>query len=414
MKITGAEIKIIKDSRGQDTLEANLISGNFSAVASCPSGKSRGAHEAFVLEPKLAIKKFETIKSQVLSRDFENQGEFDGFLINLDGTPDKRNLGGNLILVLSLAFARLKAREEKKELFEYIQSVQLIKPPVFYSANFLRPVFNVINGGVHVHPPKFPEGKLGRARNILTFQEFQIIPQVKDFGMALGFGQEFYKKLKEFLEQKFGKENLSLGDEGGFSANFESDEEAIEILSEIIKKYDYPIRIGLDVAASQFQKGENYVIGGKNYSPEELKDFYSRLIKTFDILSIEDPFGEENFDDFARLSGEIISNGKLVIADDLTTTNPGRLKTAIEKKSGNAILIKLNQIGTLTETLNVVKMAYENNWQAVVSHRSGETMDDFIADLAVGIGAWGFKSGAPYPPERMVKYERVLKIIQGS
>jgi enolase len=315
----------------------------------------------------------------------------------LDGTSEKRNLGGNLILDLSLAFARLKAREEKKELFEYIQSVQLTKPPVFYFANFLRPVFNVINGGVH-------------AKNNLTFQEFQIIPQVKDFGMALGFGQEFYKKLKEFLENKFGKENLSLGDEGGFSANFESDEEAIEILSEIIKKYDYPIKIGLDVAASQFQEGENYVIGGKDYSAEELKDFYSRLIKTFDILSIEDPFGEENFDDFAKLSGEIISSGKLVIADDLTTTNPERLKIAIEKKSGNAILIKLNQIGALTETLNVVKLAYENNWQAVVSHRSGETTDDFIADLAVGIGAWGLKSGAPYPPERMAKYERVLKI----
>jgi enolase len=395
MKITEAEIKIIKDSRGEDTLEANLISGNFSAVSSCPSGKSRGAHEAFALEPKLAVDRFEAIKSEILSRDFENQQSFDGFLIDLDGTPDKRNLGGNLILVLSLVFARLKAQEENLELFGYVQSIGQF--PIGADNRFLRPIFNVINGGAH-------------AKNNLTFQEFQIIPQVKDFGMALGFGQEFYKKLKEFLEQKFGKENLSLGDEGGFSANFKSDEEAIEILSEIIKKYDYPIKIGLDAAVSQFFADGKYKIDGKNYSPDELKDFYLRLIKTYDILSIEDPFWEESFDDFAKLSGEIIPDGKLVIADDLTTTNPERLKTAIEKKSGNAILIKLNQIGTLTETLNVVKLAYENNWQAVVSHRSGETMDDFIADLAVGIGAWGLKSGAPYPPERMAKYNRVLKI----
>jgi enolase len=402
MKITGAEIKIIKDSRGEDTLEANLRSGNFFAVASCPSGKSRGAHEVFVLEPKLAVEKFEAIKSEVLSGSasgrIETQGDFDGFLIGLDGTPGKKNLGGNLILVLSLAFARLKAREKGLELFQYVQSIGQF--PVGADNRFLRPIFNVINGGVH-------------AKNNLSFQEFQIIPQVKDFGMALGFGQEFYKKLKEFLENKFGKENLSLGDEGGFSANFQSDEEAIEILSEIIKKYNYPVKIGLDVAASQFQKGINYVIGGKNYSADELRDFYLRLIKTYGILSIEDPFGEENFDDFAKLSHGIVSEGKLVIADDLTTTNPERLKTAIEKKSGNAILIKLNQIGTLSETLNVVRLAYENNWQAVVSHRSGETMDDFIADLAVGIGAWGLKSGAPYPPERMAKYERVLKIVNG-
>ncbi len=398
MKITRAEIKIIKDSREEETLEVNLQGENFSAVASCPSGKSRGAHESFVLEPKLALGKFESIKSQILAESasgrIENQKDFDEFLINLDGTPNKQNLGGNLILVLSLAFARLKTQEEGIELHKYISSILNTKSS---APNLPFPIFNVINGGVH-------------AQNNLSFQEFQVIPQVKDFGMALGFGQEFYKKLQEFLEQKFGKKNLSLGDEGGFSANFKNDEETIEILAEIIKKYNYPMKIGLDVAASQFFTDGNYVIGEKKYSAEELQELYLRLIKTYDILSIEDPFGEESFDDFAKLSRVIVSEGKLVITDDLTTTNPERLKTAIDKKSGNAILIKLNQIGTLTETLNVIRLAYENNWQAIVSHRSGETMDDFIADLAVGIGAWGIKSGAPYPPERMVKYERVLKI----
>ena len=410
MKISDVNIKIIQDSRGQDTLEAELKSGDFSAIASVPAGKSTGAHEAFVLEPKKALEKFESIKPQILSREFESQKDFDYFLISLDATQNKQNLGANLILVLSLAWARLKAKSENKELFEYIRNNFQFSIFNFQSP---QPIFNMIEGGAH-------------AKNNLDFQEFQVIPEVKDFGIALGLSQEFYRKLKEFLEQKFGKENVVLGDESGFSCPFKNNEEAIEVLAELITKHNYPLKIGLDAAATQFfkrqetsDKGQGiYLLDGKNYSAEELKSFYLKLIYAYKILSIEDPFYEESFDMFASLTSQINADGKqinadkqiLIITDDLTTTNPQRLQTAIDKKAGNAILIKPNQIGTLTETLNVVKLAYQNNWQAIVSHRSGETIDDFIADLAIGIAAWGIKAGAPAAPERMAKYQRVLEI----
>jgi len=425
MKISDANLKIILDSRLKKTLEASLYADlrgfkrgltRISAIASVPSGKSKGTHEAFVLEPKLAIQKFEEIKPQILNREFNSQEEFDNFLISLDGTQNKQNLGGNLILALSLAFARLMASVEEKELFQYIRNNFQFS---IFNFQLPYPIFNVINGGAHSgyqYQPAFSP----RKSVFLEFQEFQIIPEVKDFGLALGLGQEFYRKLKEFLEKKFGKENVFLGDEAGFSCSFKNNEEALEILAELITKYNYPLRIGLDVAASQFyqqpttnnQQQGYYLINEKSYSAEELKNYYLKLIETYNILSIEDPFYEEGFDDFAKLTQNLTQNRRetLVIADDLTTTNPERLKTAINKKSGNAILIKPNQIGTLTETLKVIKLAYENNWQTVVSHRSGETMDDFIADLAVAVNAWGIKAGAPAAPERLVKYERILKI----
>ena len=404
MRFTDANLKIISDSRGNDTLEAELKSGNFSATASVPAGKSRGTHEAFVLEPKKALGKFEEIRGKVLEKEFESQEDFDNFLISLDGTPDKSNLGGNLILALTLAFSRLKAKSENKELFQYIKENSKLKTQ---NSKLPRPIFNVINGGAHVANPA----------SKLDFQEFQVIPEVEDSGIALSVGKEFYRRLKEFLENKFGKENVVLGDEAGFSAPFKNNEEAIEILAELIVEHRYPLRIGLDAAATQFYKREeHYLIDGKECSTDELKDLYLRLIDAYRILSIEDPFYEEDFDSFAKLTHNLTQNRRetLIITDDLTTTNPERLKTAIAQKSGNAILIKPNQIGTLTETLKVVRMAYENNWQAIISHRSGETMDDFIADLAVGIGAWGIKAGAPAAPERLAKYERMLKILEIS
>src|SRR3990167_8914284 len=397
MKILNINLKIILDSRGKETLEAELKSADFSAIASVPAGKSRGTHEAFVLEPKKALEKFESIKLQILSQDFNSQEVFDNFLIAIDGTENKSNLGGNLILSLSLAFARLKAKEENKELFQYIAQISNLKP----KTKNLKPIFNVINGGSHAT----------NKESKLEFQEFQVIPETDDFNLGFSLGKIFYRKLGDYLMEKFGKENVVLGDEAGYSAPFRSNEEAIESIAEVIEKYKHPLRIGLDIAASQFYKDSFYLIGDKKYSAEELKEYYLRLIETYNILSIEDPFNEESFNDFAALSHRIAAKDFLIITDDLTVTNPERLRTAIERKSGNAILIKLNQIGTLTETLKVVKIAYENNWQAIVSHRSGETMDDFIADLAVGVNAWGIKAGAPAKPERMAKYERILKIL---
>ncbi len=413
MKISDINLKIILDSRDKDTLEAELFSGDFSVKSSVPAGKSTGAHEAFVLEPKKALEKIEIIKSQILSREFNNQEEFDNFLIALDGTENKSNLGANLILALSLVFARLKAKEESLELYQYIKNI-LITDYKSRNINLLRPIFNVINGGSH---STNKESKL-------DFQEFQIIPETNDFGMAFSLGKIFYRKLGDHLRKKFGEGNVILGDEAGYCAPFINNEEALEAIADVIEKYNYPVRIGLDVAATQFyvpaealaKEGKNghYEIGSKKYSSAELREYYVKLVDTYNILSIEDPFYEEDFGDFAELSAALNKKedkkDNLVITDDLTTTNFKRLKKAIDEKSGNAILIKLNQIGTLTETLKVVKLAYENNWQAVVSHRSGETIDDFIADLAVGINAWGLKAGAPGKPERLAKYERLIKI----
>jgi len=399
MIIENANLKIIKDSRGNDTLEIELFSRDFAVADSVPAGKSTGTHEAKAIAPQEAIKKFEQIKQQILTNDWQSQKDFDQFLISLDGSLDKRNLGANLVLVLSLAFARLKAKIENIELFQYINNISQIKIEKFILP---RPILNVINGGVHS----------GQEDCKLDFQEFQIIPIVDDFALGISVAKEFYRKLGEYLIDEFGKEKISLGDEAGYSAPFQNNEEALDVLLDLIKDHNYPLKIGLDVAASQFYQKEKgvYILNDKEYSAEELKKYYLELIDRYELVSLEDPFEEEDFASFAALQKE--TKGCLIITDDLTTTNPERLKTAIDKKAGNAILIKPNQIGTLTETLNVVKTAYENNWQAVVSHRSGETMDSFISDLAVGVGAWGLKAGAPGAEERLIKYERVLEIRQ--
>ena len=389
MKISDANLKIILNSRGEETLEVALNMDMFLAKASAPSGKSRGSYEAAVLEPPEAISKFENIKPQILNNDWQTQEEFDKFLISLGGA--------NLMLVLSLAFARLKAKIENIELFQYINNISQIKIEKF---TLPKPIFNIINGGVHS----------GQQDCKLEFQEFQVIPIVDDFALGLSIVKEGYRKLGEFLVEKFEKNQVLLGDEAGYSAPFQSNEEVLDILWDFINEHNYPLRIGLDLAASQFYNKEKlvYFVDGKEYSAEELKKYYLELIDRYQLISLEDPFEEEDFDSFTKLREE--AKDILIITDDLTTTNPERLKITIEKKAGNTILIKPNQIGTLTETLNVVRIAYENGWQAVVSHRSGETMDSFISDLAVGVGSWGLKAGAPGAPERLVKYERILEI----
>lgn len=401
MKIHDIVVNIIQDSRGQDTLEATLSWDNggqiMSARASAPSGKSTGVHEAFVLEPSKAIMILETIKQDILAREFANQKEFDDFLITLDGTENKGRLGGNLILVLSLAFARVKAQEEGKELFRYIRDISGLE--IVGNRMVRYPIFNVINGGAH-------------ANNQLDFQEFQVIPMVEGFAEALRVGKDFYEKLGEAIRQKFGAENVTLGDEAGYSAPFTSNEEAIALMKSVIAANNFQLRIGLDVAASSFFQDGGYMVEGGRISSQELLGMYYDLIYRYNILSLEDPFEEEAFEDFKMLY-QRLNQGNLdtmLITDDLTTTNPNRFERAIREQVGNTILVKLNQIGSLSETLRVVRMAYSNNWKVIISHRSGETMDDFIGDLAVAVGAWGLKSGAPGKPERLVKYDRVIAI----
>lgn len=398
MKIKDIELRVISDSRGEATLEARLKTENFSVVSSAPSGKSRGTHEAFAAVPSEAVLKFSRLKEKILPFfiQADSQKTFDRFLISFDGTENKKNLGGNTMIVLSMAFARASAKANNQELFHYLRSVGNFPANV----GFPRPIFNVINGGVH-------------ADNNLEIQEFQVIPQTKDFGIALSMGKEFYRKLEKELEKKFGKENISLGNEAGFSAPFENNEQAIEILNELISKNNYPMKIGIDAAASQFLKRRDaYIVGGKEFSGKKLLEYYLGLIERYDIVSVEDPFGEEEFELFAGLKKEIEKTGKeiLLITDDLTVTNPGRLEKAIKKNSGNAVLIKPNQIGTITETIEVIKMARDCRWQTIISHRSGETEDDFIADLSFASSSWGIKSGAPAKIERLKKYERLLSI----
>ena len=401
MKIHDIAVTIIKDSRGQDTLEASLFWDNngqiISAKASAPSGKSTGVHEAFVLEPTKAQAMLESVKADILAKEFASQKEFDEFLIALDGTENKERLGGNLILTLSLAFARLKAREEGKELFRYIRDVSGLE--IVGSRMVRYPIFNVINGGAH-------------ADNKLDFQEFQVIPMVESFEEGYRIGKEYYEKLGEAIRQKFGAEHVVLGDEAGYSAPFESNEEAIALMKSVIAANNYPLRIGMDIAATSFFTDGGYMVEGRRLSAQELLSIYYDIIYRYDILSFEDPFEQEAFNDFKMLYARLNQGGldALIITDDLTTTNPKRFERAIAEQVGNAILVKLNQIGSLTETLRVIRMAYSNNWKVVVSHRSGETMDDFIADLAVAIGAWGLKSGAPGKPERTAKYDRVVAI----
>lgn len=411
MKLNSVTLSVIKDSRGEDTLRAEVKSGKIHAIAEVPSGKSRGSHEAFVLEPVKAVKKLDSIKEKILAADFKNQSDFDHFLIGLDATSNKKNLGGNLTLALSLAWARTKAKEEGVELYQYISS--LFGKPLRKDVSFVPwPIFNVIEGGAHVHP-ELAEGQ----KNSLDIQEFQVIPTDHDFTKAFELGKQFYSKLKSYLEKKYNKENVVLGDEAGFSAPIKNNEEALQILSALIKANNFDLKIGLDIAANELFNRGSYFLNKKKYKVEELTHYYLDLFDKYRILSVEDPFGEEAFDDFANLKEEFLKksgrkNSPFIITDDLTTTNPERLLTAIRKNSGGAIIIKPNQIGTLTETIEVAKMAEKAKWGKIVSHRSGETKDDFIADLAVGIQAWGIKAGAPARPERLAKYNRLLEIAE--
>jgi len=407
MKISDVKLSVIQDSRGQDTLEARMIGDGFDVKASVPSGKSKGEHEVVSIDPALAVAKFGELRSEIISQSFGNQRAFDDFLIQKDATEKKDALGGNVMLALSLSFARAQSVLGGGELYEYIRELVGTRG----ADKFPRPIFNVINGGAHVAVPQEWKDDSGRELK-LDFQEFQIIPKTDDFGLGLSVGQRCYEKLKMFLVDTFGASRVLVGDEAGFCAPFTNNEEALGVLQEVISTYQHPMHIGLDTAATQFYKNGAYILSGVSFSPQELERRYRELIDAYGVVSIEDPFFEEDFDSFEALTSDVAKKDVLVITDDLTTTNPKWLAKAIKEKAGNTILIKPNQIGTLSETLDVVSLAHQNGWKTVVSHRSGETEDDFIADLAVGVGAWGLKSGAPATPWRMNKYERVLTIWQ--
>lgn len=404
--IKNIKAREILDSRGNPTVEVDLETDLGVFRASVPSGASKGKYEA--LELRDGGKRYfgkgvltavsninEIIGPEIKGKDVTSQKKIDELMIKLDGTDDKSRLGANAICPVSLAVCKAGAKAKKLELFQHISSIAKTKHKM------PTPSFNIINGGLH-------------AGNRLDFQEFMIVPQKKDFSESLKMVSEIYNQLKNLLSKRYGAYAVNLGDEGGFAPPLLIPEQALEIILESAKNLNYQkdIKIVLDIAASQFFKKDKYKMRMGVFTREGLLRYYSNLILKYPILGIEDPFSEDDWEGF-KLIKKTLGKKILVIGDDLLATNPERIKEAKEKEAVNAMILKINQIGTVTEALEAVKLAKDFGWKIMVSHRSGETNDDFIADFAVGIGADFIKTGAPARGERVAKYNRLLRIEEG-
>jgi enolase len=401
-KIIGEEML---DSRGNPTLIVTVETSKSTGRFTVPSGASTGKHEAHELRDgdkslfngmgvHKAIKKIEdVILPELKGMDVTKQEEIDNKMIELDGTPNKEKLGGNTIIGVSIACASAAASWQEKEPFEYLRTLKKIEPSRKVPLLFM----NLINGGKH-------------ASSKLAFQEYHVVPQTDSVEESLSIATSMQKRLKEMLIEESGPESANLGDEGGFAPNMSSVTRPLELLYEIIKKdnLENKVKLSMDVAASSFYKDGKYEVDEKKISKDELFGIYRTMIGEFPVFSVEDPFEEEDFENFAKFKSEF--KDLHVVGDDLTVTNPKILKKAIDNESINAIIIKPNQVGTLTETLQTMKLARENNIECIVSHRSGETNDNFITDLAYAFGCFGLKAGAPQRGERVVKYNRLMHI----
>lgn len=403
----------ILDSRGNPTVEVELITQDNSFVAAVPSGASTGDYEAVELRDnakrylgkgvRKAVNNVERkIASKIKGMSVFNQFEIDSLLIDFDKTSDKHRLGANAILGVSLAAARAGADAHGMVLLEYIKQILSEKKQL----KMPRPFFNVINGGKH-------------AGNNLPFQEFMISPKTKRFKDALRIGSEVYHTLKKVIEKKYGKNATNVGDEGGFAPPIKKAEDAFDLLKIAIRKAGYTgkVEIAMDCAASEFYvenkklgKVSGYYQLHKRFTRDQLIDYYLKLIRKYKIISMEDPFDQEDYESFAKLNKEAKKYKCQIVGDDLTVTNVERIRAAIDDNSCNCLLLKVNQIGTLSEAIEAVRLAYNNGWKIMVSHRSGETEDSFIADLAVGIGCGQIKAGAPCRGERTAKYNQLLRI----
>lgn len=401
--ITAIEAQEILDSRGNPTVQAKVTTDASSAIAAVPSGASTGSHEAKELrdnDPTHAgglgvLKALDNIQSIIapalIGMDASAQADIDNKLISLDGTADKSHLGANAMLAVSIACAKVAANSKNTPVFEHLRTLATIPTsrtvPLLY--------MNLINGGLH-------------AKSRLAFQEYHVVPQTDDVHEALHMGATIENTIRETIRKSYGSASANFGDEGGCAPDITDPLVPLQILWEAIEQHGWTdkIKLAMDVAASSFYADEKYSIAENTLSTDELFDWYQKAAAQFPIVSIEDPFQEEAFEDFARLNTQL-----MVIGDDLTTTNPERLKEAVEHRAISGIIIKPNQIGTLTETLQTMRLARENDIHCIVSHRSGETNDDFIADLAYAFGTFGLKSGAPRSGERMAKYNRLLNII---
>jgi len=392
-KIISVKATEIKDSRQKSTVRVEIETTQGVFVDSCPSGASTGSGEAATVDVQQAIKNVnEIIAKKLKGKNPEDQREIDEIMIKLDGTENKSKLGANAILAVSMAVCRAGADAKKTSLYKHIAELTDNKEKLFSPL----PMFNILNGGRH-------------ANNNLDIQEFMIVPCKKTMQENLIICNDIFLKLKEIIKSKFGEDCLVLGDEGGFAAPLKKTEQALFLLKAASETHIKDIKFALDCAASEFYKNGKYILEEQELSRLQLMDFYKNLIKEFSIISIEDPFSEDDWQGFEEITKDL---GKeiMVVGDDLTTTNIKRIKDAYNKKAINAVLIKLNQIGTVSETIDAVNATKGFGWKTIVSHRSGETMDDFIADLAVGVGANFIKAGSPAKEERMVKYNRIIKI----
>jgi len=395
-KITQIDAHKILDSRGNYTIKVMVSAGEVVADFSVPAGASVGTHEAISRDADSAVKAVKNELAPALKGyDPRDQREIDQLLLKLDGTPDKSRLGANAILGVSVACAKLASRLERMPVYQYLKTLAKIKPSRTIPYLFM----NLINGGKH-------------ASSYIAFQEYMVVPVSETVDEALTIGTTIQKELRKIITESYSPFSLNIGDEGGYVIEGRSVREPLAMLQTTIASLGLKdkVRLAMDTAASSFYQDGFYEVDGKKIMPSELLELYKSLNHEFNIFSIEDPFYEEDFDGFRDLRGELV-NG-YVVGDDLTVTNPQRLQEAINKKSINAIIIKMNQIGTLSETFDVMKMARDNDIECIVSHRSGETNDDFIADLAYAFGVFGLKAGAPRRGERIAKYNRLWEIAK--
>ncbi len=403
-KIKSIEAREILDSRGFPTIEVELRTDLGKFLSSVPSGTSKGKYEAVELRDggeryrglgvRMAVKNVnQIIAPKLLGQNPTAQKEIDGFLIELDGTENKSRLGANAILGVSMAVLRAGAKAKNLPLWKRISEIAKTKPllPV--------PSLLYVEGGLH-------------GRGGLEIQEIMAIPQADSFKEQLRLGTELYHTLALILRKKYGGIATNVGLEGGFSPPIEDIEETLALLIKAAKKTaNTRIRIILDIAASAFFQNGEYCFGGEMLKPEDLLNFYSKLCQKYPIAAIEDPFAQEDWQSFQEITKRLAKE-ITIIGDDLLSTNIKRIKTAVDKKACNGLILKPNQIGTVTETIEAAKLALKNKWQVFIKHRSGETKDDFIADLAVGLGTGWIMAGAPNRGERVAKYNRLLKIEQ--
>ncbi|XP_022909639.1 enolase-like [Onthophagus taurus] len=415
MPIKSIFARQIFDSRGNPTVEVDLITELGLFRAAVPSGASTGIYEALELRDedpgkyhgRSVFKAISNINDEIapalLKENFceTNQRDIDEFLIQLDGTEKKSRLGANAILAVSLAVLKAGAGKRGVPLYRHIADLAKNKTLILPV-----PAFNVINGGSH-------------AGNKLAFQEFMILPTgASSFAEAMQMGMEVYHHLKNIIKTKYGLDATAVGDEGGFAPNIAQPKDVLNLLKDAIAKAGYTgrVEIGMDVAASEFFMKGKYNMDFKNpkatdagkYLPSaKLKDLYKDLLKTFPIVSIEDPFDQDDFDAWNAFTAETSIQ---IVGDDLTVTNKDRIKMAIDREACNCLLLKVNQIGTFSESLDAFQAAKEAGWGTMVSHRSGETEDTIIADLVVGLSTGQIKTGAPCRSERTCKYNQILRI----